>query len=109
MLCQPETDEFLQHQLKNNITRARQYLAKEGVKHEVDLLRGVHSLSHEVIEYGKKNHADLFAVVHFPESLIPQFDTFSQDMITNEWGIPVLIMNGSEMTGVRQAYSFISI
>ncbi len=109
LLCQPESDEFLQHQLKNNITRARQYLVKEGVAHEVDVLRGAHSLAHEVIEYGKKNHADLFAVVHYTESLIPQFDTFSQDMITNEWGIPVLIMNGSEMTGMRQKYGFISI
>lgn len=109
LVCQPETDEFLIHQLANNIKRARQYLQKQEVIHEVDMLRGLHSFSHEVIEYGKKNNADLFAVVHFSESLIPQFDTFSQDMITNEWGIPVLIMNGSEMKGVRQKYGFMSI
>ena len=109
LVCQPEKDEFLSHQLGNNILRARQYLQKQGVTHEVDLLRGLHSLSHEAIEYGKKNKADLFAAVHFPESLIPQFDTFSQDMITNEWGIPVLIMNGSETAGVKTNYSFISI
>ncbi len=109
LLCQPESDEFLNNQLKNNIKRARKYMVKEGVEHEVDVLRGVHSLAHEVIEYGKKNDADLFAIVHYTESLIPQFDTFSQDMITNEWGIPVLIMNGSEMKGVRMNYGFISI
>ncbi len=109
LLCQPENDEFLAKQLSNNITRAKQYLQKQNVAYKVEMLRGTHSLSHEVIEYGKKNNSDLFAIVHFSESLIPQFDTFTQDMITNEWGIPVLTINGNEMTGVRIKYSFISI
>ncbi len=109
MLCQPETDEFLERQLKNNIARARKYLTKEGVASEVDMLPGKKSLSQEVIEYGHAHQADLFAVVHYSESLIPQFDTFSQDMITNEYGIPVLIMNGNEMKGIKLKYSFISI
>ncbi len=109
LTCQPKEDEFLSRQLENNILKARKYLKNQGVHYEVDMLRGAHGLAHEVIEYGKKHDADLFAVVHSSESLIPQFDTFSQDMITNEWGIPVLIMNGNEVAGVRTNYSFISI
>src|SRR5690606_32244223 len=40
LVCQPEEDEFLSNQLKNNILKTRKYLQNEGVKHEVDLLRG---------------------------------------------------------------------
>ncbi len=109
LLCQPQKDEFLAKRLNNNITRARQFLVKEDVSYQVEMLDGKDSFAQEVTAYSQANDADLFAVVHYTESLIPQFDNFSQAMITNDLETPVLILNGSEMKGVKTKYSFISI
>lgn len=109
LVCKPETDEFLKKKLNNNILQARQFLAKEGVESEVHLLEGKKSLYQEVIDYGKEINADLFAIAHYPKGLLPQFDSFSQEMITNDPQIPVMVVNASEITGVRSAYSFIGI
>ena len=109
LVCKPETDEFLKKKLNNNIHQARQFLTKEGVSHEVHVLEGRRHLYDEVIEYGKQIGADLFAVAHYPKGILPQFDSFSQEMITNDAQIPVMIVNASEITGVRAQYSFIGI
>jgi len=51
----------------------------------------------------------LFAIAHYPETIIPQFEKFSQGLITNEWQIPVLIVNIEEQIGVQSNYSFVGI
>ncbi len=109
LVCKAEDDEFLRHRLNNNITRARRYLKQNDVNHNVHVLDGKKSFYREVIEYGETKGADLFAVAHFTESLLPQFDSFSQELITNKPGIPVLISNAQQVTNTDQNYSFLSI
>ena len=109
LVCKPEKDEFLEKKLHNNIKLVRDYFAKEGISHKFSLLPGKHSMQKEVIQYGVTNNADLFAIGHFPESMLPAFDKFTQDLITNEPEIPVLVINTEEITGVRPAYAFIGI
>lgn len=109
LVCKSEDDEFLKKKLNNNIHQVRQYLAKEGVENEVHVLEGNEAMYKEVISYGKEINADLFAIAHYPKGILPQFDTFSQHMITNDAQIPVLIVNATEITGVRAQYSFIGI
>lgn len=109
LVCKPETDEFLLKKLNNNIQQARAFLAKEGVSHEVHLLDGKKSMQDEVLDYGYNIGADLFAIAHYPKGILPQFDSFSQAMITNTNEVPVLIVNASEIAGVRAQYSFIGI
>ncbi len=104
----PEKDEYLRHALNNNITNAKNYLQKHGVRYEVHELEGKHSLEEEVINYGEMHGADLFAVAHFSESILPQFDLFSQHMITNRLEIPVLILNASEV-GEISNWAFLSM
>lgn len=109
LVCAPQTDEFLQKRLKNNIQQVQKYLKKEGVAYEVHTLDGKDAFYQEVIDYGAKYRADLFAIAHHPETLLPQFDKFSQELITNKFEVPVLIVNAREVTGVRPAYSFVGI
>ncbi|WP_417608380.1 universal stress protein [Owenweeksia hongkongensis] len=109
LVCKAETDEFLMNKLNNNIQQAKSYLSKEGVSHEVHLLAGKKSLQDEVMDYGYEIGTDLFAIAHYPKGILPQFDSFSQAMITNPKEVPVLIVNASEITGVRAQYSFIGI
>lgn len=109
LVCKPETDEFLVKKLSNNINQARAFLTKENVSHELHVLEGKKSMQAEVLEYGEQIGADLYAIAHYPKGILPQFDSFSQAMITNESEIPVMIVNASEITGVRAQYSFIGI
>lgn len=109
LVCKPETDEFLLKKLNTNIHQAKTFLGKEGISHEVHMLEGKKSMQAEVLDYGNKIEADLFAIAHYPKGILPQFDTFSQAMITNENEIPVMIVNASEISGVRSQYSFIGI
>jgi len=54
-------------------------------------------LIHQVnLDFGKKMGADMCAIAYFSDSLLPQFDTFAQSMITNEQKVPVLIINAKE-------------
>jgi nucleotide-binding universal stress UspA family protein len=109
VIAKAQTDDFLIKRLSNNFTKVKRQLQKDGVRHVVSSLNGKHSFHKEVIAYGAEVKADLFAIAHFPESIIPQFETFSQELITNEWQTPVLIVNIEERMGVNANYSFVGI
>lgn len=109
VVCEPETDEWLSNTLKHNIGNAKLHLKKEGVAHEVHELPGEESFQKEVVSYGARTNADLFAVAHFSESILPQFDRFSQDMITNKLELPVLIISAHQVGGINTNYSFIGV
>lgn len=109
LVCKPEKDEFLKKKLQNNIKLVKNQFEKEGISHQLVMLKGKHSMHMEVIEYGMVHDADLFAIGHFPDSMLPAFDKFTQELITNDPEIPVLVINTHEVSNVRSAYSFIGI
>lgn len=106
---EPETDEWLVKKIKINVAHVNNYLNKEKVKHSVVRLPGKKSFAAEVIDYGAQHGADLFAVAHFTESILPQFDRFSQELITNKLEVPVLILNSIEVGTVKGQYTFIGM
>jgi nucleotide-binding universal stress UspA family protein len=109
LVFSPEKDEWLAKKLKVNTGAARIRLSKFDVKFEVDELPGKDSLQKEVIEYGAKHRADMFAIAHFSDSILPQFDSFSQDMITNKFEIPVLIVTAQMVKDIQANYAFMTI
>ncbi|MCZ4408906.1 universal stress protein [Cryomorphaceae bacterium 1068] len=106
---EPETDEWLVKKIKINVAHVNNFLNKEKVKHTVVSLPGKKSFAEEVIDYGAHNNADLFAVAHFTESILPQFDRFSQELITNGLQVPVLIFNATDVGRVKGQYTFIGM
>jgi len=40
---------------------------------------------------------------------LPQFDAFSQEMITNKFEIPVLIVSAEAVTDIKSNYAFMTI
>ena len=109
IIHEPETDEWLVKKIKINVAHLNNYLNKEKVKHTVASLPGKKSFASEVIDYGAQNGADLFAVAHFSESILPQFDRFSQELITNKLEVPVLILNAKDVGRVDGQYTFINM
>lgn len=109
IVCKPETDEWLSNKLRNNINAAKLVLKQEGVNHDVVTLPGKHAFHSEVQKYGDLHKADLYAITHFSESILPQFDKFSQEMITNDSGTPVLIVSAQQIGNVNAKYSFLTV
>ncbi len=104
-----ESDEWLQKKIKSNLGIAELLIKKTKVKYELQELAGKQSFQDQVIEYSSKIAADLIAVAHHSESIIPQFDTFSQDVITNGHQIPVLIIDAHQVSNVSSKYSFLTV
>lgn len=104
-----ESDEWLLKKIQGNVGYVRNVLGKEGISWQVKGLPGKASFARECMAYGAECHADLFAIAHFSESILPQFDTFSQEMITNKEKVPVLILNAEPVGGLKGQYSFLTI
>jgi nucleotide-binding universal stress UspA family protein len=100
VIAKAQSDDFLAKRLANNLTKVSRQLKKDGVEHKVHK---------EIIAYGAEIDADIFAIAHYPETIIPQFEKFSQELITNEWQIPVLVVKVDESIGVKSNYSFVGI
>ena len=109
VISKPQTDEFLKHRLQNNMNKVSRKFAHDGVKYQISSLEGRKAFHTEVIEYGEKVGADLFAIAHFPETILPQFENFSQTLITNNLEVPVLVVNAQEVASVNSTYSFVGI
>lgn len=50
----------------------------------------------DIVQYSKSINAGLIAFAYHSDSLLPQFDTFAQNLISNKEGIPVLVLNSKE-------------
>lgn len=104
-----ENDEFLAKRIKNSLIKVKRILEKKEVRYSIAPIKTKKSWTDAVLDYGQEHEADLFAIGYYPASLLSQFETFSQNLITNPLGIPVLIANVEELTGVNTNYSFIGI
>lgn len=104
-----ENDEFLANRVRNNLTKVKKHLAKHEVSYKIAALEGNETWSKQVEDYSKNMEANLIAIGYHTETLLPQFEKFSQDIITNSLEIPVLILNVDDVTGVKTSYSFVGI
>ncbi|NND94005.1 MAG: universal stress protein [Flavobacteriales bacterium] len=108
LVCEPERDEWLSKRLKNNIAWAKMKMSDD-VDYEVISLEGKDSFAEEVIDYGESQNADLFAITHFSDSILPQFDTFTQELITNRIQVPVLVLEAKKISDINTNYTFIGM
>jgi nucleotide-binding universal stress UspA family protein len=88
-----QNDELLNQQMKNRILIIKNQYEERNVNCKVEFLKDGGSYSKKVIEYCKKHEIDLIAIAYHSESLIPQLDTFAQNIITNEEMLPCLVLN----------------
>ncbi len=109
ILYQPVADEWLIKKVQGNIAYAGSVLGKRKLKYVVAELNSKKPFAKETIAYAQKVEAGLMAIAHFSESILPQFDTFSQEIITNKAQIPVLIVNAEPVGKAKGQYSFLTI
>jgi nucleotide-binding universal stress UspA family protein len=88
-----QNDELLNQQMKNRILIVKKQYEERNVPCMVEFLKDSGSYSNRVMDYSKKNNIDMIAIAYYSESLIPQFDTFAQSLITNLEQLPCLVLN----------------
>lgn len=93
VLAEKQTDQILNTRLKNRISIVSQEYEDREVKTSVEFVKKAGRYDRKVMNYSKGNSIDLIALAYHSESILPQLDTFAQNLITNKLGLPVLIVN----------------
>ncbi|MEX1000620.1 MAG: universal stress protein [Crocinitomicaceae bacterium] len=69
---------------------------EKGITYKTEVLKREKGYANDIINYAVKSKANLIAFAYHSDSLLPQFDTFAQSIITNKSGVPVLVINSKE-------------
>ena len=96
IICPKETDEFLNNQVKRNMSYAEGYFVENGVACKTKVTEeGSFGFVKEIIKYAQYAEIDLICILNFAgERLVHAFGADAeQKVITNDAGIPVLVIN----------------
>jgi nucleotide-binding universal stress UspA family protein len=74
---------------------SKQFKAK-GLPYVSAVLERKKGYANDIVNYTREVGANLIAFAYHSDSLLPQFDTFAQSLITNKEGVPVLVLNSKE-------------
>lgn len=88
-----QNDDLLSQQMKNRILIVKNQYEERSIPCKVELMERGGSFNKKIMEYVKKNEIDMIAVAYHSESLLPQFDTFVQSLITNDKKLPCMVLN----------------
>lgn len=92
VIGEKQNDEGLSQQIKNRVLLIRNKYDEKGAKCEIHLLDSGGSYAKKIVQYVKDNTINIIALAYHTESLLPQFDTFAQSLITNEAQLPCMIV-----------------
>ncbi len=96
IICPKESDEFLNNQVKRNMSYAEGYFSERGIACKTKVTEEDSSgFVKEIIKYGQYADIDLICILNFAgERLIHAFGADAeQKIITNEAGIPTMVIN----------------
>jgi nucleotide-binding universal stress UspA family protein len=88
-----QNDELLSQQMKNRILIVKNQYDDRSIPCSIELMEKSGSFSKKIMNYSKQKNIDLIAIAYHSESLLPQFDTFAQTLITNEQKLPCMVLN----------------
>ena len=93
LVAEKREDPFLSQKIKNRIQIVRNQYLERQVKCTIELLPLGGSFHKKIMNYCNEKEIDLIAIAYHSISLLPQFDTFAQHLITNEDLLPCVIIN----------------
>lgn len=88
-----QNDELLSQQMKNRILIVKNQYDERKINCCVEFMKGGGSYQKKVMAYCKEKSIDLIGIAYHSESLLPQFDTFAQSLITNDQKLPCMVLN----------------
>ncbi len=93
VLGEKQNDELLSQQMKNRILIVKNQYEERRIPCSVEFMKGGGSYQKKIMQYCKDNTIDMIGIAYHSESLLPQFDTFAQSLITNDIQLPCLVLN----------------
>jgi nucleotide-binding universal stress UspA family protein len=93
VIGEKQNDDLLSQQMKNRILIVKNQYDDRSITCNIQFLPRGGSYSKKILEYTKVNSIDLIAIAYHSESLLPQFDTFAQSLITNDQNLPCMVLN----------------
>jgi hypothetical protein len=82
--------------MKTRILIVKKQYQERNVPCVVEMIPRGGSYSKKIMEYVKEKEIDMVAIAYHSESLLPQFDTFAQSLITNENNLPCMILKSKQ-------------
>lgn len=98
LVAEKQTDAKFANKTKINFQVVGKQMKSNGVDVKMQYLDGSGSYLKKILDYTQQVKGDIIAVSYYNESMIPAFDRFAQNIITNELNIPSLIINSKSVS-----------
>lgn len=98
LIAEKQTDAKFANKTKINFQVVGKQMKSNDVNVKMEYVESSGSYVSKILDYTQKVKADLIAVSYYNESMIPAFDRFAQNIITNDLNIPSLIINSKQVS-----------
>ncbi|MCB9198468.1 MAG: universal stress protein [Flavobacteriales bacterium] len=98
LIAEKQTDVKFANKTKINFQVVGKQLKSNDVAFVMEYLPETGSYVGKILEYTQKVKGDIIAVSYYNEAMIPAFDRFAQNIITNDLNIPSLIINSKSVS-----------
>jgi len=93
VLAEKQTDQILNTRLQNRLSIVKDQYKDRSITPTVVQLKKGGSYEKKVMKYAESVNGGMIAIAYHSESLLPQFDTFAQNLMVNKAGLPFLVVN----------------
>jgi len=93
LIAEQQDDEILSRKIKNRVLIVKKQYEERGINCTVELINESGSYHSKIMNFCTTKEIDLVAIAYHSASILPQFDTFAQKLITNESLLPCVIIN----------------
>ena len=92
VLAEKQSDQILNQRIVNRISIVKDSYEERKNEAEVHMVKKG-NYGKRIIEHVKNNDGGMIAIAYHTESLLPQFDSFAQNLMMNKEALPFLIVN----------------
>ena len=91
-MAEKQSDQILNQRIVNRISIVKDSYEERKNDAEVHMVKKG-NYGKRIIEHVKNNDGGMIAIAYHTESLLPQFDSFAQNLMMNKEALPFLIVN----------------
>lgn len=93
VMAEDQSDQILHTRLHNRVSIVKDQYEERGITPTIEIAKKRGSYEKKIMQYAAANSGGMIAIAYHSESLLPQFDTFAQNLMCNKAGIPFLVVN----------------
>lgn len=93
VVAEKQTDQILNARLQNRLSLVKDQYEERDITPTIQTFGKGGSYDKKVLKYCEEVNAGMVAIAYHSESILPQFDTFAQNLMVNKKALPFLIVN----------------